>query len=280
VLRLSAVTFDDGIKQRVVRNPTSCQTIKAIISAAKMPRVMLMCFERDQLIDDLTQLNAIKPDGVRVLISIMFYTLSYPRDIQEMADRSYLCFRKVIEYLVWHQREFENLVELRFLYPPSAYAWRYRDWIAYSIRTAQSGDIVLSSRAAYPVVRSMCASRVKVFPISNPAGGTIDFATTLTTRAVTQSIKGLITSGHCFKKVYIPNSIWWARGEYDMEASCIGDLMNRWPEVIFHPVNVPVSILDTNLSLGECYSFLRVEPRLLDLADQDRYLQDAARAAR
>jgi hypothetical protein len=268
VLRLSALTFSDEMKRLVVRNWTSGERLRQIIGAACRPRVMLMCFTAEQLIEDMRILNSLKSDGVRVLISIMHYSGSYPDDIKRLADRSYAQFPEAIRLLVRSRAEFPRITELLFLYPPEGYAWKFRHRLRGMLRGLGAGDAILCSGGAYPVIRHVAPSGARVADIPNPAGGSINFATTLTTRSVIERLRGLREAGEGFNRLIVPGSIWCVDGLHDLEAQTAESVRSAFPELEVQVMPIAAGMLDANLTLAECDDWYRVATALSGAGSQ------------
>ena len=255
ILRLSALTFNDNIKSQIVVNYTPSTKIKEIIGAAHLPRVMLLSLSFKQMIEDLYTLNQLNSDGVSVLISTIFYTEVYPKHIKKLSDNGHNDFPKVIEYLKNHINDFQNFTDIRFLVPAEAHAWKHRNFIKNMLRDVGHNDAIICSKASFETIRRVVDSDTFVFSVSNPAGGNMNFATTVTTKAVTSRIDELVRQNYSIKRIFLPSAIWWIEDNYDIIGHPQNNLHQCSFSVEFVVLSIPLHVLKSTLSLQDCFDY-------------------------
>jgi hypothetical protein len=231
---------------------------------------MLMGYSYEQLTDDLRVLHELATQGVRVLISMLQFADSYPDNLKEMAKIGFDEFPETIGYLDANRSRFENFREFEFLYPPEAYAWKARRFLQDALKDFDGSDIALCSGGAENVVRFITAGRGTTRGIPNPAGGSIDFATTLTTQSVIDVLKHLGIEKEQFsgRRVFVPSNIWWVKGKYDLEARTANGVREACPGIELVEIQVPSAAIDCCLTLDECVEFYSHAPLQRFLAER------------
>lgn len=248
-MRISVVTFNDILKKQLVLNFKSKKELLELIYTLKKPGLYFLHLNYEQTINDL---ELIKDLDCTITIALMDYNRFFPDKIRDIAQKGHQDFKKLIYYLAEYQDRYSKI---SLLSPPEAYAWKNRNKL-YSLfekYKIDKNDLILCSQAAFDMIKKIVPARVEA--VQNQAGGSIKFMSALTSHAIISHLShnNLID----VKNIYVPQNIWRINGIYDLNGDTINALRNHFPLQKIIPINVPLEMLLTRLTINECFDYYK-----------------------
>lgn len=259
LLYVSVFTFNDGIKIRLVPKWPGSRNLLEILPNLPQAVVYLTHFSFEQTIADLRTINdhAHPSEPPIVILSRLHYNRIHPPVIRELAEGGLSEVPRLMEHLAKHPRDLPNIGSIAVQFPSTAYVWLFREFLGEKLAALDlgEGDVVLSSRAAYPVLgRLLAGSRAEVHGVADPLGGSTDFATTVTTPNLIARAKTLKGGGTRVKRIVVPSSMWPFDGRC-MAGHTVDDLRDSFPGVDVSVVDIPADYISSSLTIEQTLNF-------------------------
>lgn len=257
---LSLFTFDDAIKRQLIPRWPGSGTVERVIPWLPSAIFYLTHFGCEQTLADLRRLDRLanRARPPTVLIARLHYDRLHPRVVRDLAEGGLAEFPRVVEHLVAHPGAFPNLGGIHFQHPSTAYAWRFRGFLAARLAplALREGDAVLCSRAAFPVLeRLLAGTGARVAAVADALGGSTDFATSVTTPRLVAGARGLRAEAPLLRRLVVPSSMWPWSGRC-LAGGTVEDLRRELPGLAVEVVDVPARVLATSLSVDECWDYV------------------------
>ena len=222
-LWLSAITLEDKLRSELFAIYKNSEQLLDIIKIAKNLKVYLFCLNSKQILSDIEKIRSVNKDCMIIVASMEYNKCSedflVQHSIQGRKD-----LPDVVKYL---HRRYDNI----FLSAPSdAIAWYHRDKIKSSldIYNIQKNDLILCSKAAYSTIKELYEN---VKYVTNNFEGSIDFSIALTQQ-------NLIDNFEDANRIFVPSSVWWINGMYDIEGKSVEEFKKEHPNVTVVPADL------------------------------------------
>jgi hypothetical protein len=259
-LHFSLVTFNDELKHQLIAHWNGSDKLKEIVGVLCRAKLYLIHLNAEQTLADLRtiQEHANPAHKPTVVISQLHSHRLHPAVVKDLSHRSFQESRAAVELLLQHRAEFDNIEDIFVYFPSQAYMSECRLWAQERIEALgpRPGDLVLSSRAAAPVLEAeVIRGRAQVVAVGDSLGGTTDFTTTLTTRDVVAAIRDQRERSHRVSRVIVPDAIWWVRGDTCLEGGTVDDVRAAFPDLEVCVVEVPLSVRRMRLTLDQSLAY-------------------------
>jgi len=256
--RISVITFNEKIKKELMINYISSEKLKRIIENSENVFIFLLYFNFKQIIEDIKFLDGLEQIN-NIKISKMFYNKYHPEIIKKVSKENDEDFKKLIYYLHEHKKEFKDIKKLLFHSPSEAFAWKHKDFLTKTLNryNLTKKDLILCSKAAYKAIRDLIPDEINVFPIKDSLEGSTTMAATILTKDIINELIPILKKNE-IKRVFLPDSIWGIKenaGDYDYNAVNKNNLIKMFPDIEMILIEIPYDILDSNLSLQDCYDY-------------------------
>jgi hypothetical protein len=257
-LYVSAVTFDDDLRKRLVPGLADSEPIRRLLRAVRSPVVAVLHVNQQQTLRDLTTIDQMGLIDPLVIIGELHGNAWHPSEIQALARHARRGIARVAARVLANDVRFGSLTaqSIWFHGPAIALARKYQDFIRALLEPYDVGrdDVVLCSVAASPVVREVVAGRCRVAAVPDSLGGTTTFACTVTTADIVRRLRELHRRGVGFRRVLLPDSFWFNEGQ-DLSGTGPAALRRAFPNVTMVIVRVPFHMLADSLTCAECVAF-------------------------
>jgi hypothetical protein len=261
LLYVSVFTFNDGIKTRLVPKWPGSRNLLQILPDLRKAIVYLTHFSFEQTIADLQTVStyAHPSNPPIVLLSRLHHNRLHPPVIRQLAEGGLAEVPRLVEHLATHRDDLPNIDKVLLQFPSTAYVWLFREFLAGKLAALDlgEGDVVLGSRAAYPVLRRLlAATRAEVHGVADPLGGSTDFATTVTTPNLIARVQARKNGGIRVKRIVVPSSMWPWEGRC-LAGGTVDDISRRFPGVDVSVVDIPLDYISSSLTIDNVRAFFQ-----------------------
>lgn len=269
-VRLSLLTYNDEIKATLIPRWEDSTDMRKITSILRDANIYLLHFDLEQTLSDLRVVNELanRAHPPRVGIAVVHYTRKHSTLVQKYAENGFADFEALIRTLMSGKERFENITEITFQHPAEGFSFRFRGFLRDTLAPLHLGesDLVLCSRGAFRVMRDIVVRNgATVRAVTDGLGGSTTFTTTLCTDDFLRDLAAILAEPRDvpFKRVLVPQPVWWvgdpATGTTCLNGGSIDDLRRAFPTLDFVPVDVPLDILETRLTVQQAYDFYNVD---------------------
>jgi hypothetical protein len=228
--------------------------------------VYLLHFDCEQTMADLRELDALanRTHKPNVGIAVVNYTRLHPAIVKKYAVEGIADFENLVRHLMRHLHELENLGESSFQHPPEGFTFRFRNVLRSALAPFVLGvdDLVLCSRGAFEVMSTLVVrSGARVVAVHDGLGGSTTFTTTLCTADFLRDLGALLAEPRerPLRRVFVPAPVWWLNGGRCIGGGTVDELREAFPQVEFIPVAVPNDVIDSRLTLRQCYDWYNAD---------------------
>jgi hypothetical protein len=185
----SAVTFDEGLRRRLVPRAPEASRLRDLLLACRAPQIFLLHVGVHRTLEDLSVVDRTRPVGAAVTVASLHCTRWHGDDVKTLARRGQAGLSQVASRVLADRGRFSALAPeaISFHGPAEALALKHEVEIKglfepYEVTRA---DVALCSVAAEPMIRRALGGRGRVVAVRDSLGGTTTCATTVTTANVT-----------------------------------------------------------------------------------------------
>ena len=260
-LYISVFTFNDDIKTRLVPKWPGSGHLLRLLPRLRKAVIYLTHFSFEQTMADLQAVNrcAHPAEPPVVLLSRLHYNRLHPPVVRDLAVDGSAEALRLAEHLTDHRRDLPNIDSIFFQFPSTAYAWMFREFLESRLEALKlgEGDVVLCSRAAFPVLRHLLVgTRAAVHAVADPLGGSTDFATTVTTPNLIARVQELKDGGTPVTRIVVPSSMWPWSGRC-LAGGTVEDIRRRFPDADVAVVDIPLDYISCSLSIDNVKDFFQ-----------------------
>jgi hypothetical protein len=265
-VRLSVLTYNDEIKANLIPRWQDSTDMRKITSILRYAHIYLLHFNCEQTLIDLREVNRLanvehKPN---IGIAVVHYTRKHSPQVQQYAKDGFADFESMVRYLMSGKESFDNLGEIYFQHPAEGFTFRFRNFLRAKVAQYLlcEDDLLLCSQGAYEIMRTLVVKNgATVRPVRDNLGGSTNFTTTLCTDDFLRDLRAVLDEprDRPFKRVLIPLPVWWVSDKTCLNGGTIEDLQNAFPMVEIVPVDIPMDVLESRLSIREAYDWYNVD---------------------
>jgi len=265
-VRLSLLTYNDEIKRTLIPKWEDSSDMRKITSILRDANIYLLHFNVEQTLADLRVVDELaNPDSKpRVGVAVVHHTRKHSPQVQKYGNDGLADFEALIRHLMSGAEAFENINEITFQHPAEGFTFRFRNFLRETLAPYHLGesDLVLCSKGAFTVMRDLVVRNgATVRPVSDGLGGSTTFTTTLCTDDFVRDLGEILAEPRDvpFRRVLVPAPVWWVSNQTCLNGGTIDDLRNTFPTVEIVPVDVPLDILESRLTVREAYDYYNVD---------------------
>jgi len=255
-LHLSIVTFDPGIRRRLMSSKIDVDALRRVCELTKDGTFFLIHFDEDQIAADMEEiLSSTSPENGGVFIHKLYYDRCSPKRVVDLAlaaDRQREAAVRRIARLPRDSRQ------LLFALGGDIQAFTRRHEI-YGMLAPCSGEAdeaIFCSRGTFPVIDQYCSRTENVVvPMETCFGGNIDFAQGAAVRDVIPEVERLLSEGRELQRVFLPDSMFWLDGGHDLFGDGIDLLADAFPGLTVELLPVPIEVTWSVVNLLDCIAF-------------------------
>lgn len=240
----SVITLDEDLRKELFTKCKEVDEVLKLIEILREPHINLFCLSYDQILKDIAIINSVSKKCT-IGIALLEYNKYYPEYLIEYSKQGRKDFQRVVKFL--YENKIENYI--KFFAPSEIYAWNYREEIRQLLDQYEitNNDLILCSGGAFNTIRKLFKN-VKCIP--NDFGGSIDFATAITSENVEECLE------ENWDRVFVPSNIWWINNRYDFKGNSFNDFKRKHPNVEI--VSIPEVMMGSSLKLEDCYTWSMV----------------------
>ncbi len=265
-VRLSVLTYNDKIKADLIPRWQDSTDMRKITSILRYAHIYLLHFNCEQTLTDLREVNRLanREHKPNIGIAVVHYTRKHSAQVQKYANDGFCDFESLVRYLMTDKESFDGIGEIYFQHPAEGFTFRFRNFLRAKLAPwlLREDDLVLCSRAAHSVLSNLVIRNgATVRAVTDGLGGSTSFTTTLCTDDFFRELRSILAEPRerPFKRVLIPQPVWWVSDKTCLNGGTIDDLRNAFPTVEFVPVDIPMDILESRLSIRQAYDWYNVD---------------------
>lgn len=252
-VHLSIVTFNPAIREGIMHPGIDVDALRRICTVIRDGTLFLIHFGEDQILADVSELEELTTDDNGVIyIHKLYHNRLSARRIVELSKAGERGMRSSIERL---SRRFPDSRRIVLSPGSEQYAQHHRRELRRIVGICQgeAGEAVFCSPGAHPVFADHFRdSETRVIPLASGFGGNIDFIQGTTVRTVIHAIERLASEGTHLRRVYLPDSMFWICGRYDLRGETVDTLRSAFPEITVVLLEVPTKVIHSTLTLEAC----------------------------
>lgn len=104
------------------------------------------------------------------------------------------------------------------------------------------------------MIRNM-KKKINVIPVENSMGGCVDFTVGMTLRSIMHKMRGMLDKGKVLREIYLPGSMFVDDKKVDLNGEGIDLIREEFPGIKIKVIDIPLKILNSTLSLDECFKY-------------------------
>jgi hypothetical protein len=267
-LHLSIVTFDPGLRGRLMNPRIDLDALRRACAQTQGATFFLMLFDQAQLVADVEELLALTGEANGgFFFHRLYHDRLSPAGVVELAEAA----RGHREGAV---RQIARLATGRRPLMCSlggdlqAFTRRHEIHACLQVSTGEPDEVIFCSPAAFRVIDRYCGRSANlVRPLRSAFGGNIDFAQACTARDAISQLEALLAEGRQLRRVLLPSAMFWIDGAYDVEGVGVEAIARRFPELSVELLQIPPEVVGSVVSLGDCLAFFDDPNRLAFDAD-------------
>ena len=254
-LHLSLITFDPSCRKGVMHPRIDMDELRRICGVVENATFFFIPFTEQQLVDDIEELESLTHEGSgHVYVHKLYYNRLSPKRVVNLARRAESELETALRALAAR----DNRLSISLSPGADIYAHTHRDSICsvFDACAGVAGEVVFCSAGAFDVVSAhLAASPVEVVAMKPEFGGNIDFVQGTTLRSVGEQIGEMKDAGLAVSSIYLPESMFWMEGTYDLRGETAETLSEQHPDVDITVLAVDQDVVLSVLSLEDCVAF-------------------------
>ena len=255
-LHLSIVTFDLAIRKGLMSPKIDLDVLRRTCTAIKEGTYFLILFHEEQLAEDMEELlSTTSADNGGIFIHKLYYDSRSPKRVVERAQEADRQRKAAVRRIARLRRDSRQLL-LALGADIQAFTRRHEIYTMLAPCSGESDEAVFCSKGTFPVIEHFFDnSENVVVPLESAFGGNIDFVQGAAARDVIGEVVRLRSTNDNLRRVFLPDSMFWLDGGYDLFGDSSEVLAEAFPDVSFELLPVPQLVTWSVVGLDDCLAF-------------------------